>query len=289
MRILHTFNWRLQDIDVDMAAEQGFQAIQINPLQPLKSNDHTWWLSYQMLDFTIGNKFGSREDLIDLCKKAKDKGLIIILDIVINHVAGKDTGEIIPHEKVAHRLTDNPHFFKSFDRIYNWEDRQEVISKSIGLPGLNLRNWELQDIIFDFMEDAIACGVGGFRIDAAKNIELPREGSDFWTRINERFDGRGLFNYAEIIFSEESLMLEYSKYIRVLTEGYIRDEDRLVTFVESHDTYLEFLSTRGMSEDMLLTEYDVICNRFKHTLFYARPFHNLWKDRRVKESNLKNR
>lgn len=289
MRILHKFNWKLKDINVDRVAEQGFDAIQINPLQPLKSNDNEWWLSYQMLDFTIGNRFGSKEDLIELCSNAKQKGVVVILDVVLNHVAGLDTGEVYPHEKVSERLRNNPYFFKSFDRIYNWNDRKEVITKSMGVPGLSLKNKDLQKIIFDFMEEAIECGVGGFRLDAAKNIELPSEGSDFWTEFNRRFEHRGLFNYAEIIFSDKKLMSEYSKYVRVLTEGYLPEEDRLITFVESHDTYLEFLSTREMSQEMLLDEYSVITERFNHTLFYARPFDNLWENDSVKRSNLKNK
>lgn len=39
MRILHLFNWRLKDIvnQLDTIKMQGFDAIQINPLQPLKN------------------------------------------------------------------------------------------------------------------------------------------------------------------------------------------------------------------------------------------------------------
>lgn len=289
MRIIHLFNWNLKDINLGKIAEQGFNAIQINPIQPLKSNDNEWWLSYQPIDYRIGNKFGTRAELVELCKTAKKLNIVVIADIVINHVAGKDTGEILPHEKVAEKIRFNTEYFKSFENINNWNDRNDVITKSMGLPGLKLKNRSLQNIIFEFMEDLIDAGVGGFRIDAAKNIELPDEGSDFWSNFRYRFEGKGLFNYAEIIFESKELLNKYSKFVRVLTEGYIDDEDRLVTFVESHDTYLEFLSTRAMSDDMLLGEYDAITSRFKHTLFYARPYNNLWEDSRVKNSNLKNK
>ncbi|MCI8569288.1 MAG: hypothetical protein HFJ11_04800 [Bacilli bacterium] len=45
MRILHLLNWRLEDVlkVLDKVKEQGFQAIQINPLQPLKEDGFDNW------------------------------------------------------------------------------------------------------------------------------------------------------------------------------------------------------------------------------------------------------
>ena len=42
--------------ELDEIRNQGFDAIQINPIQPLKENErYPWWLSYQPIDFKIGN------------------------------------------------------------------------------------------------------------------------------------------------------------------------------------------------------------------------------------------
>ena len=70
MRILHLLNWRLKDVlkVLDKVKEQGFQAIQINPLQPLKEDGFdNWWLSYQPCGFSIGNQYGSKDDLKYSC------------------------------------------------------------------------------------------------------------------------------------------------------------------------------------------------------------------------------
>ena len=75
MRILHLFNWHLNDINkvLEEVSNQGFDAIQINPIQPLKEDgyDH-WWMSYQPCDFSIGNQYGTKEELINLCNNARN-------------------------------------------------------------------------------------------------------------------------------------------------------------------------------------------------------------------------
>ena len=56
--IFQAFNWRLQDIkrELPTIAEQGFNIIQTSPLQQHKEKDNsTWWLSYQITNFQIGN------------------------------------------------------------------------------------------------------------------------------------------------------------------------------------------------------------------------------------------
>lgn len=53
----------------------------------------------------------------------------------------------------------------------------------MGLPGLNLANHELQNMIIVFLNELVDCGVMGFQFDAAKSIVLPQERNDFWIRV----------------------------------------------------------------------------------------------------------
>lgn len=290
-RILHLFEWSLKDIisNLEEISEQGFSAIQISPIQPLKEPKTTWWLLYQPCAFKVGNEaIGSKEDLIELCNKAKNYNIRIICDVVCNHVADNGQGILIPHDKVDKELIKNPHFWKETKYIWNWNDRHEVISYCLGLPSLDLSNYKLQDLIIEFLNELINCGVRGFRFDAAKNIALPHESSDFWIRVLERLKHKeDLFNYAEVIFSDKALIDEYCKYINVLTDSFGSDKDKLVTFVESHDTYYEFKNTRGINDEMMLREYGVLVQNFNNTLFYSRPWSKLWKDERIRGINLR--
>ena len=83
-RILHLFQWRLKDIEnnLEVISNQGFNMIQISPIQPLKEYTNVWWTLYQPCGFTIGNNWiGSKKDLISLCNKAKI--FIAIFDYII--------------------------------------------------------------------------------------------------------------------------------------------------------------------------------------------------------------
>lgn len=282
------FEWKLTDIMDNLLKikEQGFNAIQVTPMQKNKfNNDIPWWGYYQPIDFIIGNQIGTKEELKELCKRANEIEMTIIMDVVLNHVASDDFGNVIPHYKVNKDLVSREDFWKSSDRIYNWNDRNEVITKSMGLPSLNLKNHDLQDIIIKFLNEYIEYGVSGFRFDAAKNIETPLEGSDFWIRVIDSIKDKTDFNYAELIYTDKYIMDEYSKYVNVLTEGIISDEKKLITFFESHDTYNEFGFTRNMNYEMRLNEYRVLCKRFKNTIFYARPYDELWFYDEIKNIN----
>lgn len=288
MRILHLFNWKLKDIEANLEniSKQGFNAIQINPIQPLKEDGYiSWWMSYQPCGFEIGNQYGSKEDLIRLCSLARKYNIIIIADVVLNHTASKNDGSLCPHEKVNDVLKNNLAFWKELKNIANWKDRDEVIHKCIGLPGLNVYNHDLQDIMINFLNELIDCGIGGFRFDAAKNIALPDENCDFWPRVLSSLKKSDLFLYGEVIFENKDLIDRYCHYFNVLSDNCGSDINSIVSFVESHDSFYEFGYTKCFSSSEIASKYYILTNYFKHTLFYARPYDNTWCYDVIKEAN----
>lgn len=291
MRIIHLFNWTLKDISysLDKVASQKFDAIQINPLQPLKEDGYKeWWMSYQPCGFRIGNVYGNKEDLIELCDKASDYNIKIIADVICNHMAESSTGHLEPHEKVDSVIRDNPNFWKERKTVQNWDDRSEVINYCMGLPSLNLSNHDLQDIIINFLNELIDCGVMGFRFDAAKSIALPEEGNDFWSRVIYLLKKYGLFLYGEVIFADQNLIDAYSKYMNVLTNYSGNDINRLVKYVENHDTYLSNDNlgyTKGISSEEIVRQYACLNQFYPNTLFYARPYDDIWQSEVVRRAN----
>lgn len=249
-----------------------------------KDGEVPWFLMYQPVDFKIGNFYCKKEELIDLCKIAKENNIKVIVDVVLNHVAGLENGMLLPHEKVRIRNSD---FYKEAVTVENWNDRNENINKCIGLPCLKLENLELQDMIIDFLNSLIKCGVGGFRFDAGKHIKLPNEGSLFWERVLNSLDEKELFNYAEVIFESTEIIFEYLKYVKVLTEKRDIESNDIVAFVESHDSYLEFGYTKELSDEDIINKYKELCDGHKNTLFYARPFNNTWESEEIRKINKK--
>lgn len=283
-RVIHMYNWETKEIinRVQRIANQGFTAIQIPTVQPFKNSyKDKWYWQYQPLSFEIGNEFGSKEELISLCNKAHEHGLKIIVDVILTHMAGDDYGNIIPHPSVDRKLVESD-IWKSFDRIYNWNDRYEVITKSHGMPTIQLAKPKAQEFALDFINRLRQCGVDGLRLDSGKSIALPEEGNDFLTKLP-----KDMFIYAEVIFESKELIDKYCQYVNVLTSSYGSDRNRMVTFIDSHDLQHEFKVTSHYTDDVIKREYDILCSNFPNTLFYVRPFDNCWESEEVKRANLR--
>ena len=283
-RVIHMYNWKTKDTKnkVQEIANQGFTAIQIPTVQPFKNSyKDKWYWQYQPLSFEIGNEFGSKEELISLCNKAHEYGLKIIVDVILTHMAGDDYGNIIPHPSVDRKLVESD-IWKSFDRIYNWNDRYEVITKSHGMPTIQLAKPKAQEFALDFIDRLRQCGVDGLRLDSGKSIALPEEGNDFLTKLP-----KDMFIYAEVIFESKELIDKYCQYVNVLTSSYGSDRNRMVTFIDSHDLQYEFKVTSRYTDDVIKREYNILCSNFPNTLFYVRPFNNCWESEEVKRANLR--
>lgn len=283
-RVIHMYNWKSNEIKkrVPKIAEQGFTSIQIPTVQPFKNSYmDAWYWQYQPLSFDIGNEFGSKEELISLCNKAHEYGLKIIVDVILTHMAGDDYGNIAPHPRVDRKLVEAD-IWKSFDRIYNWDDRYEVITKSHGMPTIQLAKPKAQEFALDFINRLKQCGVDGLRLDSGKSIALPEEGNDFLTKLP-----KDMFIYAEVIFESKELIDKYCQYVNVLTSSYGSNRNNMVTFIDSHDLQNEFKVTAHYTDDMIKREYDVLCRNFPNTLFYVRPFSNVWESEEVKMANLR--
>ena len=290
MRILQCLNWQLDSVAevAPIIREQGFQAVQVGPLQPLKEDEYEhWWMSYQPCALTIGNQYGSRDDFIRLCDILHNEGLLVFPDVVCTHVAGAVDGTLSPHEKVDHKLTENPKFWREAKFIDNWDDRFQVIHYCAGLPTFDLSNTELQDYVICFLNDLISCGADGFRFDSAKSIPTPSEGCNFFPRVLSNLNSNHLFNYSEVIFADESLISMYTDYLDVLTNTWSECKDNVVLFSESHDSFLGLGYTRDKSSREVTLDYAHVVDNFPKTIYYARPFDDEWKSSAIKEIHQK--
>lgn len=283
MKVIQLLNWKLESIEGELESikEQGFDAIQINPMQPFKEEKiFHWWSSYQPLGFRIGNMFGTKEDLIRLCEKAKEYDIDIIVDVVLNHVANKDDkNPCIPSDKVDEEILNRKDFFKTRLMMKNGDNRFEATVKNIGLPGLNLDNKDLQNIIFRYLHELKLCGVKGLRFDAAKHIGLPKDGVDFFKRVKMFLLLNNMYAYGEFIGGSKEWKDEMSKYLKVLThhDAPMTNNDKKVAFFENHDTFLNTSgemnesNTRNLCEEDYIYIYERLRKLFDNTLVYVSP------------------
>ncbi len=298
MRILHLLQWPLNDITdevMNTAKRQGFDVIQINPIQPLKEDtslsELKWWMSYQPCDLAIGNQYGSKLDLINCCDRAKAHGLKIVADVIVTHMAEEASGTFEVHHLVNEKLRNNPYFWKEKKQISNWHDRYQVINYNNGLPGLCVDNYDYQDLVIEFLNSLIDCGVDGFRFDSAKSIALPEEGCDFFPRVLGNLKRQDLINYVEILYEADDFLEKYGRFAYVLTGVNARDNKNSIIFGESHDTFYgegAIGTSRNWTPREAANYYEMLCYKYENTLFFARPWDNQWKMDIVKAANINN-
>lgn len=293
MRILSLFNCKLQDIKgvLPLVKEQGFDAIQISPLQRTKDEGSTeWWMLYQPINFEIGNKIGSKEDLIELCEEARRNGLIIVADTVFNHLAGNDnTGSLKPHPDCDKDLLFEPDCWKERKPITNWDDRYQVTHYCMGLPGLNPENTIVQQKVINMLNEYADLGVDGFRFDAAKSIALPDEGCDFFKNVTYNINRWMPIIYGEVLFADKQLIERYAKYMKVLTNSEANNKEDVIKYIENKDSFLskDLGWTRNWSVDRINNEYFQLTGSYPNTLFYDREGQDQgqWKKELIKRAN----
>ncbi len=282
MKILHLFQWKINDIipELKTIKEQGFDAIQISPIQGTKDSGMEWWKLYQPINLKIGNEqIGSKKDLINLIQESRKYNLKIIVDIVLRHVAGDESYPLKPHRNVDPELL--PYLAEPIEAVNIDSDRWQCTRRCTGMPMLNYDDPELQKLYKRFLDELIFIGVDGFRLDQLKHYALPEEGSnimDIFTQYNM---------YGEAINCSKEILDRYSNYMKVLTEGRPSDITKLVAKFESHDDYLDTGLTKRMNDGMRLTEWDILVNHLPGSdcLYYARPFETLWKSEDMRKIN----
>ncbi len=270
-----------------------------------------WYFHYQPTDWKIGNyQLGTRDDFIALCAEAERHGIAVIVDVLPNHTTPQKDKIAADFINAVGGL-DTLYHAKGMRVIGNWENRFEVINQQMGgLPDVNTENPLFQSYFMRYMNDLIDCGADGFRFDTAKHIALPDDPKDeaspknnFWQVFTGREAIGGvslkkaddLFLYGEVLQGGASREDEYGKYIAVTASNYggiLRSAiyarklnakglsnwkndagaDRLVTWIESHDTYANKGESAAMKNFQLRAGYALIAARSGGTpLFFNRP------------------
>lgn len=305
--IFHAWNWSFDTIknNLPALAAAGFKSVQTSPIQGTKENSMNgsyWWVLYQPINFNIGNvQLGSRDQFRQLCEEAEKYGISIIVDVVANHTgnAGGGSLQFTPAYNVDSSIRNNPSFWHEARGIESYDNRWQVTQWGIGLPDLNTSNQELQNKVIAFLNDAISLGADGFRYDAAKHIELPNDpaGSNFWPRVLGSLSNQNLFHYGEVLQGGADNINGYAQYMSVTPSTFghnVREAvgfgssknvdkakayttsvpaSKLVTWVESHDTYAnDENESTAMNDWQIKMGWAMIASRADSTaLFFNRP------------------
>lgn len=300
--ILHAFNWYFNDVKKYMKdiAEAGFTTVQVSPVQANKGTINSttyacdWWVTYQPINFEIGNNYGTKADFKAMCDEADKYGVKIIVDIVANHMAQSDTGvagEV--HEDVVADLKDDPDCWHQTSFTTSDANRFAMTQYTLsGIPDLNTSNAKVQSYVKALLKECIDYGADGFRFDAAKHIELDTDepfrnieyASDFWKNITSYAKELkpDVFLYGEVLSPFGTDAENYTQYMRITDSSYgstLRnalvnakstpslanygvsgaDGSDLVMWVESHDNFVSGeTSSYKLKHNTLLLGWGII-------------------------------
>lgn len=303
--------------------EEGGMALFSQPGDSIKGK---WYYYYQPIDWKIGNyMLGTKEQFRAMCDSATKYGVKVIVDVLPNHTAVDHTAvtaaldsAVGGHDKLFHA--------NGMNDIIDYNDRYQCTTgKMGGLPDVNTENPDFQYYYMQYVNDLIANGARGFRYDTAKHIGLPSDPKDslaernnFWNIATGREAIRGialalpedsLFIYGEVLQDKNVKEEEYSEYMKLPASSYghaLRkaleagnyyagnladwhhpaDPAKLVTWVESHDTYANEHESASIEDDAIREGYVYLTARqFGTPLFFSRPAgstrQNYWGNNRV--------
>ena len=269
--------------------------------------DGKWYYHYQPTDFTIGNyQLGTRDEFKAMCSEAHKYGVKVLVDVIANHTT-TTLSAISPNLIKAGGGSLKTLYHKGNDReISDYDNRLQCTTyKMGGLPDVNTERPSYQDYFIKFLNDCIACGADGFRHDTAKHIGLPDDPKEddgfknnFWERVTKETDNADkLFVYGEVLQGGNDRLSDYIKEIgrttasvygskirSAVTNGIIDtanikeywvDSDNLsvVTWVESHDNYINDGNCMLMTDDQVISAWAIIAARKDGTpLFFSRPY-----------------
>lgn len=323
--ILHAWNWKLNKIseELDNIKNAGFNTIQISPMQPQKdyyqnqNYKSQWWKLYQPYGFSIAqdnqNVMGTKNDLKNLCSKAKNKGIDIIVDVVANHLAGDDlTKWSSAVQTFESEIYNNNLNHNSYSQYADNKSIQNVVwGNIIKAPDLKTEDTRVQSRVLSLLKEYIDCGISGFRFDAAKHIETKDDGeyaSNFWdyvlgnaTEYKVSKDGVAPYYYGEILdtcgpnrkFSSYTSMMSITdskqgerirnavknKSLSSLTRATYETNvspNKLVLWAESHDNFAtDSNATSSISSEIMNIAYVIQASRKDaSSLYFARPNNN---------------
>nr|WP_237728079.1 alpha-amylase family protein [Cellulomonas sp. APG4] len=245
---------------IDHLAELGVTCLWLMPFYPTADRDDGYDISDH---YGVDPRLGTHGDLVELVRTAKDRGMRVIADLVVNH-----TSDQHPWFRAARRSTDNPYrdfyvwrsvpppdtsdqvvFPDKEDGIWELDDRtgEYYLHRFYKhQPDLNVANPKVRDEIAKVIGFWLELGLDGFRVDAVpfflETLGISEhESEDFgdphaYLRALRTFLSRR--NGSAIMLGEVNL--PHPEQITYFGDGHGDELTMMFDFVGMQATYLSF-------------------------------------------------
>jgi len=223
LAIFHAFHWQFRDLRSKLLEikQMGFDAVQISPAQKSKAGNE-WWTRYQPQDYLTIEGLGSEAELAELCRDANNAGLMVIADVVFNHmlvVAGCDEWKKAQktetlEEKLWKRLEDacGPTFTRDDFAPWhpmlgdNWDNEHRFEGWGSGEWSELKYSPKVVSVQQQHIEKLLEAGVRGIRFDAAKHMR-PAHLKEHVDWLRARLPD--VYMYLEVLSIDPKMHAEY--------------------------------------------------------------------------------
>ena len=167
----------------------GFGTVQVAPPEDsISVSGHPWWDVYQAAAYDLNSRFGTRAQFASMVAACHNAGVKVYVDAVINHMTSTDQTRTTSYGGAS--FTNNYSYpsagYGSADfhhspgdcpdldnQIYNWGSQQDVQEcQLLHLSDLRTELDYVRSKIAGYLNDLMSLGVDGFRVDAAKHINV---------------------------------------------------------------------------------------------------------------------
>lgn len=203
---------------LDYLKDLGIDVIWICPMYKSPNDDN----GYDISDYQgIMDEFGTMDDFNELTKEAHERGIRLIIDLVINHTSdehpwfiesrlSKDSPKRDWYIWCDGKNGEEPNNWESIFGGSAWEYDEETEQYYLHLfsrrqPDLNWENENMRKAVYDMINWWLDKGIDGFRVDAIshikkeeglKDIENP-EGLKYVPSFEKHMNVEGIHEYLE--------------------------------------------------------------------------------------------
>jgi glycosidase len=187
---------------LDYIKNLGCTAVWLSPIFKNRREKNDTYHGYGIQNFLeVDERFGTEQDLRDLVRQAHERGMYVILDIIINHTGDnwaypgdqpyyfwKDAAgpfdfgwwretDTAPgfqeHDAVWPKELQSPDCYKRRGQIRNWGDPDEAVNGDfLTLKELDIRNPDVLGVLISSYKYWISkADIDGFRVDTVKHME----------------------------------------------------------------------------------------------------------------------
>lgn len=222
----------LKDNDFKTKKDLGIDGIWLMPIMPSPT-----YHKYDVTDYySIDPQYGTMEDFEELIRKCNERGIKVIIDLVVNHTSAQhpwflSAKKSLGIDPCGQKVCSYPELCREHNpyvKYYNFSQEQKAGYHSVDMPSgwyyegqfwdqmpdLNLDNPEVRKEIENIGKFWIEKGVAGFRVDAVTSFYTGNttKSVEFLKDFNERMEAykKDVYIVGEV-WSDAGTITEYYK------------------------------------------------------------------------------